>query len=223
MSPYVPEAIPEADRRFFETGENAPRAGWGEQPAVLVVDLTEAFVGERPSVGQPCVDETAQLLAAARENDVPVFHAIPSERGQYPEDYPKPTITAPNRDPSPERRDWLDSLTDIPPQVQPTAAEPVISRPRASAFFDTHLANRLHHEAIDTVIVAGMTTSGCVRATVVDGHSSNFRMVVPESCVADRSVISHEVSLFDMDQKYADVLDRETVCQRLGRPSSGGE
>jgi nicotinamidase-related amidase len=222
MSPYVPEVVPEADRRFFETGENAAEAGWGETPAVLVVDLTEAFVEERPAVGQPCVEETAQLLGTARENDIPVFHAIPSERGQYPEDYPKPTIT-PDRAPSPERREWLDSLTEIPPAVQPTADEPVLSRPRASAFFDTHLANRFHHEGIDTVVVAGMTTSGCVRATVVDGHSSNFRMIVPTTCVADRSVVSHEVSLFDMDQKYADVLDRETVCDRLAEGSAGGE
>jgi maleamate amidohydrolase len=215
MSPYVPDVIPESDRRFFETGENAPRAGWGDRPAVLVVDLTRAFVEERPDVGRACVEKTSGLLAVARETDIPVVHAIPAERGTYSPEYPKPTITPEDRDLDQERREWLENLTTFVPAVEPIEGEPVISRPRASAFFDTHLANRLHHEGIDTLIVAGMTTSGCVRATVVDGHSSNFRMIVPEPCVADRSVVSHEVSLFDMDQKYADVLDLETVRDRL--------
>jgi nicotinamidase-related amidase len=73
----------------------------------------------------------------------------------------------------------------------------------------------LHNRGIDTVVVTGMTTSGCVRATVVDGHSSNFRIIIPIECVADRSIFANEASLFDMDMKYADVTPLEEVVSKL--------
>ena len=223
MSPYVPDVIPDSDRRYFETGEGAPRTGWGDTPAVLVVDLTTAFVEERPEVGRPCVAETERLLSVARETDTPIFYATPSERGAYPAAYPKPTKTPDDREPGPEREEWLENLDAIPAEIEPQQEDQVFGRPRASAFFDTHLANQLHYYGIDTLIVAGMTTSGCVRATVVDGHSSNFRMIVPPTCVADRSTVSHEVSLFDMDMKYADVAPREEVQSRLRQGSTESE
>lgn len=217
MTPYVPEVVPDSDRQYFDGGgESAPRIGWGDNPAVLIVDMTKAFVEERPEIGQPAVEATASLLETAREADIPVFHTTPTAAGTYPQDYQKPTKVP--DDPDPDRREWLADLDTIVPELEPRESEFVFERPRASAFFDTHLANQLHYEGIDTIVVAGMTTSGCVRATVVDGHSSNFRMIVPPECVADRAVISHEVSLFDMDMKYADVIPFETVTERLQRP-----
>ncbi len=218
MTPYVPEVIPESDRQYFETdGESAPRVEWGDNPAVLVVDMTKAFVEERPEVGRPAVERTATLLETAREADVPIFHTTPTAAGTYPEDYQKPTKVPDDPEPDPERREWLADLDTIVSELEPRESEFVFERPRASAFFDTHLSNLLHYYRTDPLIVAGMTTSGCVRATVVDGHSSNFRMIVPPECVADRSVISHEVSLFDMDMKYADVTPLATVIERLQR------
>jgi nicotinamidase-related amidase len=92
----------------------------------------------------------------------------------------------------------------------------VIEKPRTSAFLDTHLANQPHHEGVDTLIVAGMTTGGCVTASVVDSHSSNFRTIVAEECVADPSRLPHEVGLLDMDAKYADVTPLSEVLDRLG-------
>jgi maleamate amidohydrolase len=215
MSPYVPDVIPDSDRQYFDTSESAPRIGWGENPAVLVVDLTEAFVEERTEVADQCVEHTARLLEAAREADVPVFHTTPTEADTYPRDYRKPTKGPEDLDPGPKREEWRSKLDTIVPEVAPQESEHVFGRPRASAFFDTHFANLLHYYDVDTLIVAGMTTSGCVRATVTDGYSSNFRMIVPTTCVADRSVISHEVSLFDMDMKYADVTPLEGVCDLL--------
>lgn len=220
MSPYVPDVIPESDRAYFDTGDSAPRLGWGDTPAVLVVDLTEAFVEERPEEGKRCVENTRKLLDTAREVGVPVFHTTPTAVGTYPREYRKPTKTPDDLDQGVERQEWRAKLDSIVSEVRPHESEHVFERPRASAFFDTHLANMLHFYDIDTLIVAGMTTSGCVRATVTDGHSSNFRMIVPPECVADRSRISHEVSLFDMDMKYADVTPLETVLDRL-RTSAG--
>lgn len=218
MTPYVPAVVPESDRQYFDLdGESAPRVGWGTTPAVLVVDMTKAFVEERPEVGHPAVEQTATLLDEAREADVPIFYTTPTEAGTYPADYQKPTKTPDNPESNPARQEWLADLDTIVPELEPHDSEHVFERPRASAFFDTHLANLLHYYDIDTVVVAGMTTSGCVRATVVDGHSSNFRMIVPPECVADRSIISHEVSLFDMDRKYADVTPLATVIEGLQR------
>lgn len=224
MTPYVPDVIPDSDLEFFEAdGKSAPRIGWGDTPAVLVVDMTRAFVEERPAVGQPAVEQTASLLETAREAEIPIFHTTPTAAGTYPADYQKPTKTPEDPDPDPKRREWLAELDTIVPELQPRDVEFVFERPRASAFFDTHLANQLHYYGIDTLVVAGMTTSGCVRATVVDGHSSNFRMIVPPECVADRSLLSHEVSLFDMDMKYADVTPLERVTERLRRPPNAPE
>ena len=213
---YVPDVIPESDVNQFDLeGERSRRAGWGQSPAVLVVDLTRAFTEERPDVSQPCVAATADLLVVARDAGVPVVYTTPASAGTYPKDYRKTTIGSTDGEPDEEHRQWVQKLDQIVPEVEPAAGEQVFEKPRASAFFDTHLSNYLHHYGIDTLIVAGMTTSGCVRATVVDGHSSNFRMIVPPECVADRSVVSHEVSLFDMEMKYADVSPLSAVTERL--------
>ena len=221
MTPYVPEVVPESDREYFDTdGESAPQIGWGEKPAVLLVDMTKAFAEERPAETEPAIEATARLLEVARSNHVPVFHTTPTESGTYPADYQKPTKVSRDGEPGPEKRAWLADIDTIVPELEPRESEFVFERPRASAFFDTHLANQLHHDGIDTLVVAGMTTSGCVRATVVDAHSSNFRTIVPPECVADRSVISHEVSLFDMDMKYADVTPLSTVIERLQHDST---
>ncbi|UWG50196.1 Amidase related to nicotinamidase [Halalkaliarchaeum sp. AArc-CO] len=213
---YVPDVIPDSDLEYFETeGETSRTAAWGDSPAVLVVDLTLAFIEERPEVSQPCVESTAELLATARDVDVPVVYAVPTPAGTYPREYRKPTIRSVEGTPDEEHRQWVEKLDEIPPEVEPQESEQVFEKPRASAFFDTHLSNYLHHYGIDTLIICGMSTSGCVRATVVDGHSSNFRMIVPPECVADRSVVSHEVSLFDMEMKYADVTPLLAVTDRL--------
>jgi nicotinamidase-related amidase len=103
----------------------------------------------------------------------------------------------------------------VPPAIAPREDEPVLEKARASAFFDTHLANLLHYYSVDTLVVCGTNTSGCVRATVVDSHSSNFRTVVPPECVGDGVVASHEMALFDMDARYADVRPVDEVRAKL--------
>lgn len=214
---YVPSVIPDSDLQYFETEPGVSRtAGWGTDPAVLVVDMTHAFTDERPEVTEPTIEATAELLDGARSADVPVIYTVPNQAGTFPKDYRKTVIRRDERtEPSGDHSEWRQTLDEIVSEIEPTDDETVFHKPRASAFFDTHLSNYLHHYGIDTLIVAGMSTSGCVRATVVDGHSSNFRMVVPQECVADRSAVSHEVSLFDMDMKYADVTPVEDVIDKL--------
>jgi len=218
---YVPDAIPDEDVAYYEASRYGNRVGWGDSPAVLVVDMTRAFLESRRTDDDP-VEPTAELLAAARSDGVPVFYATPDDATTYPDGYPVPTKASPashrgpesERDPD-ERAAWRETLTEFPAPIEPRPAETVVRKPRASAFFDTHLANLLHHEGIDTLVVAGANTGGCIRATVVDSHSSNFRTVVPPECVAGTSTVVHEVTLFDLDMRYADVTPLDAVLDRL--------
>jgi maleamate amidohydrolase len=220
---YVPDLPADGEPTFYN---NEPRygnrVGWGERPALLVVDMTLAFIEEGGDEGEECVAATERLLDGAREAEIPVFYTTPTPAGTFPEGYPVTTKAshASDRGPEPtgdpEREEWVGKLDEIAPSLEPTAGEVVIEKPRASAFFDTHLANLLRHEGIDTLIVAGMTTGGCVMASVVDSHSSNFRTIVAEECVADPSTLSHEVGLLDMDAKYADVTPLSAVLDRVG-------
>lgn len=219
---YVPDIVPGADRAYYENERRyGNRVGWGERPAVLVVDMTLAFTGEAPDVGEPCIEANERLLTAARDAEVPVYYATPNPAGTYPQGYPVTTKASPASDRGPERtgdddrRDWLAKLDRIVPALEPRDDEVVIQKSRASAFFDTHLSNLLHGQGIDTLVVGGMTTSGCIRATAVDSHSSNFRTIIPEECVADPSGISHEICLFDLDMKFADVTPLSTVVEKL--------
>ncbi|MEF8851010.1 MAG: isochorismatase family protein [Haloarculaceae archaeon] len=222
---YVPDVVPAEDSAYYENeGRYGNRVGWGETPAVLVVDMTLAFTGEAPDVSGPCIDATERLLSTARDADAPVVYAKPNPAGTYPDGYPVTTKASPasSRGPDPSdlddhegREEWLSNLDRVVPALEPREEDPVVRKSRASAFFDTHLANLLRYDGVDTLVVAGMTTSGCIRATVADSHSSNFRTIVPQECVADPSGISHEVGLFDMDMKYADVTPLSAVLEKL--------
>ncbi len=214
---YVPDIVPDSDLEWFTTNGQPRKIGWGDTPAVLVVDMTLAFTEERKEVGEPCVEANATLIQKAREVGVPVFYVTPSEAGTYPDDYHGTTKTSSgesNRPPE-EQAEWDKTVDAIAPELEPEDDEVVLPKPRASSFFDMHTANLLHYYDIDTLIVTGMTTSGCVRGTVVDAQSSNFRTIVPPECVGDRSIISHELSLFDMSMKYADVTPLEEVVTKL--------
>ena len=204
---YVPDIVPEEDLAYFEAGGHGNRIGWGRAPAVLAVDFTGTFTRERSAEGDRAVAATADLLEAARAAEIPIVYTRP-DRG-LPAGYRGTT--------KPKAESGLDREVDneIDARLDPRPDEYVVDKPRASAFFDTHLAAILHEWGVDTVLVTGLTTSGCVRASVVDAHSNNFNTIVVEEGVADRSRISHEISLFDMDMKYADVTPLEAVIERL--------
>jgi maleamate amidohydrolase len=105
--------------------------------------------------------------------------------------------------------------SQIVPELAPRPGELVVRKTQASAFFNTGLAPWLVQPGADTVVVTGCTTSGCVRASVVDALSWNFRPVVARDCVGDRAIPPHEANLFDMEQKYADVLERDQIIAAL--------
>lgn len=220
-SSYIPDRVPATDREFVtEKDRFGNRVGWGDTPALLIVDMTEGFLSDRVTDPDP-VPPTASLIETARETDTPVYYTVPGESSGYPDGYPVAIKASPASDRGPDtelteqRREWLQRIDVIPEAIEPRDDEVVIEKPRASAFFDTHLGNALRYEGVDTLIVTGLTTGGCVRATATDSHSSNFRTIVPIESVADTMKVSHEISLFDLDQRYADVTPVETVEARL--------
>ena len=195
--------------------ERAMRGGWlglGQWPAILVVDVTYAFVGYEPQPileaikqfntscgeeGWQGVRQIQRLLATARPKNVPVIythsgyrHGPGSTKGDFRQ----------------RREGERDAFRTIVQEIAPQEGDIVIGKPKASAFFGTPLASYLVDLGVDTLLVTGCTTSGCVRATVVDGFSYNFRVSIVEECVWDRMQTSHKASLFDMNFKYADVV-----------------
>jgi nicotinamidase-related amidase len=212
------DVIPAEDRRIYEIGGWGRSMGFGMNPAVLVVDVNYDFVGDEPKpilesierwryscgdVGWRGVHAIAKLLAAARVKGARIFYTTVDHRADA-FDYGR------DRDKN-FRTGEATSITggkgpEIPAEIAPTQHDIVISKKKASAFFGTPLASYLIDLGVDTLLVTGVSTSGCVRASVVDGHAYNFRICVVEEGTFDRSSIAHKVNLFDMHMKYADVV-----------------
>lgn len=214
MEAYIPDILPEEDIEYFKKGGFGSRNEWGDTVGLLVVDMTREFTQADSDLGREDTASQAitaidRLLETYKTLDQPAFYTTPEQ--SFPENYPGTTKATPDRE---SRR---KGGNEIPNHIAPQDDDVLIRKPRASAFFDTHLANMLHEIGIDTLIVTGMTTSGCVRASVIDAHSSNFTTVVPKECVADRGIASHEISLFDMDMKYADVESVDRVIETLSQ------
>lgn len=214
--------IPEADILSFRRGTDIRRPiQAGTKPALLIVDMTRAFVDSRypagwSETGYPAVAANRRLLLAAREAGIPVFFT----KG-YPDPDYRPTPSQRGRWKGPARPPLDPALPPadvIVEDLTPLPGEIVIDKQsKPSGFFGTPLVSLLIYEGVDTVIITGMTTSGCVRATVLDAFQYNFHVIIPYECVADRSQISHKVNLFDMHMKYADVVSLEETLDWLAQ------
>lgn len=190
------------------------RGGAGDRPCLLVVDVTVAFTS--PESPLHCDDGAAvtaigALLEAAREASVPVFYTTvvvgPNER-RHAEYFLRkmPALLS-----IAENASW----SRIDPRLEPRPGEPVLEKIYPSAFCGTPLAALLAEAQVDTVIVTGMSTSGCVRASVVDVLQHGCRPIVPREAVADRDDFAHCATLRDLELKYADVLPLEEVLDYL--------
>lgn len=190
------------------------RQGAGTRPALVIVDMNYGFTD--PESPLHCDTEAAvaanvQLLAAARESGCPIaFTTLEYDAaGQvvaraFINKVPTLLTLAPGTR-------W----PQIDERIAPQSGEPVLSKLFASAFFGTPLGAMLASHHCDTVVVTGASTSGCVRATVVDGMQYGYRVIVPREAVADRAPGPHEASLFDIDAKYGDVLSTEETVALL--------
>jgi nicotinamidase-related amidase len=216
------DLIPEPEQALYSRAGYGRPAGFGRRPAVLLVDLyvTDVRLADRPEFRDPMPEggelnlrAIQHLAAAARAEGVPLFYTT----NLYRED---------GRDLGGWRhKSWsaeshARALAGRPypfiPAVAPTPGDRVVHKQRPSAFFGTQLVSDLVDLGIDTLLVGGQTTSGCVRATVVDAFSYGFRTAVVEECTYDRATMSHKVNLFDMHQKYADVVPLAEALAYLG-------
>ncbi|MEX1029924.1 MAG: isochorismatase family protein [Paenibacillaceae bacterium] len=205
----------ERDKEHDQLRGKQELAGFGTKPALVLIDIYYSVLGvEREELfksmetwpgstgleGWKAVDAAAELLAVARENGIPVIHVKGMESIIQPWIHRK-------RGPSTMSAEMRKKGMEIVDEVKPIAGEIVLEKSAPSAFQGTALSFQLVSLGIDTVIVCGETTSGCVRASVVDGATQRFKMGVVEEGVFDRTESSHWMNLYDMHQKYADVVN----------------
>ena len=178
-----------------------PGQSWGLLIVDFVVGFTDPALFGGGNIGA-AVQRTRELLAFARREALPVSHT----RVVYADDGADAGIFA-LRNPRSLKLTESSAASQIVQELTPVVGERIIRKTEPSAFFCTALASWLQLRGVDTLLVAGCTTSGCVRASVVDAMSHNFRPVVISDCVGDRALDPHHANLFDMRQKYADVMD----------------
>lgn len=191
---------------------NRESLGLGEKPALVLVDMIEGFTNPECQLGCACPEVVAAnstLLAAFRRLKLPVFFT---------------SVVYHNEDQARVFRDRVPALNVLTPEsrwvkvdqrLAPETGEPVIEKHWASAFRGTDIDGMLRAKGVDSLVVTGLTTSGCVRATVVDGLQYDYRVVVPREAVGDRNSEAHEANLFDMHAKYADVWSLDDVLANL--------
>lgn len=217
--------VPEEEQEIYRLAGWGTPAGLGERPALLVIDVQYRTVGHDPAapireaireypmacgtLGWRAVPRIAELIGAFRARGLPVIfpHVAPKaawDRGQFADKVPGVMGV--------DARGY-----EFVAEAAPAAGEILIPKHQASAFSGTPLASHLVRLRVDSLVFAGCTTSGCIRASVVDAASLNYRCLVAEDAVYDRSQVSHAVNLFDMAAKYADVMPASEAVARVGR------
>jgi maleamate amidohydrolase len=197
---------------YEERGYGQGAVGFGEKPGIVIVDFQRAFTDPAfPTGGAPlvrqAVENTARLLAVARAAAVPVaacYMAYHSER-----DAPHWKVAG-----IAELRDG-DPGTELDPLIADPAYDYVLRKGAPSIFFNTPAASFFAKNRVDTMIVTGCITSGCVRASVVDSFSLGFRTIVPADCVGDHELRPHEDNLRDVERRYADVSTCDDVIRQI--------
>jgi maleamate amidohydrolase len=190
------------------------RIGFGRKPALLVIDFMRAYTTPGAPLYAPgvvaAVRESRDLLGRARAVGVAVIHT----NVRYGPDCADGGMFV-RKIPALRAMVEGNPLAEFCDEVAPLATETVISKQYASAFFGTSLAPLLVSRGIDTTILIGCSTSGCIRATAVDAISHGFHDIVVRQCVGDRHPAPHDANLFDIDAKYGDVLDKADVLDYL--------
>ena len=223
--------LTDRDKEHAEKRGRKARIGFGKKPAILLIDLYRAVFGDKPQPLLEALDEwpascgmaawdsiphIQSLLSTAREAGVPVAYVTGlDERNSGMKGWATANRPTSARDMSPAQEDRRRRAYDIIDEVSPIDGEVVLCKNSPSAFNGTPLENHFAHLGVDTVIVVGESTSGCVRASVADAYSNGFHVVIVEECTYDRSLLSHKVNLFDMHHKYADVMHLDEVAEHL--------
>lgn len=214
------DVITDQDRLVYEaSGYGEGRIGLGNKPALVIIDVTYNFTGDKSEpvlesikrfpyscgeVGWQAIHHIMLLLPLVRERRIPVVYSVPSIE-------PKPDGWISIKSSRAGEIGTAPQNNEIVKEIAPLGNDIVICKTRPSIFYGTPLLGMLHGLGVDTLLVGGTTTSGCVRASVIEAFSNNFRVAVIEECTFDRGEVSHKVNLFDMNAKYADVLSISVV------------
>ncbi len=221
--------LTDRDRAVFQLGGYGKKYGFGAHPALLVIDVVYNFVGEKPEPilesikkwrrscgeeGWNAIGRIRPLLAAARSKSIPIIYT----HNEVRPDFADKGVRHLKNFRGGENTDTKGHLgTQVVEELAPMPGDFALVKNNASCFFGTPLISYLVGLNVDTLLVVGCTTSGCVRATVVDGQAYNMRMIVVEDGVFDRGEASHAISLWDMQAKYADVVPSAQVIDYLER------
>ncbi len=196
------------------------RVGYGRRPALLSIDFIKAYTtGGAPFYGEgvvAAVAESVDLYAAARHAGVPIiytrvqFHPSGVDGGLFV-----------RKVPSLRRLVEGEPLGEIVDELRPESSDLVLVKQYASAFFGTTLAATLTALGVDTLVLTGCSTSGCIRATAIDGIQHGYHVIVPRECVGDRHREPHEANLFDINAKYGDVVSKSDVLDYFASVKAG--
>ena len=200
----------------------ASRSGYGKRPALLIVDFIVGFTDPTSPLGGDFSSElavTKSLIDSFRDAKLPIIYTTI----EYDEGFKDAGVFI-KKVPSLCVLLRGSPMCAIDERIKPQHDEYIVSKKYASSFFGTNLDSHLKMQGVDTVVITGCTTSGCVRASAVDSLQYGFHTIVVREGVGDRAIGPHEANLFDMDAKYADVVSTGEVLEYVNniRTVSGG-
>ena len=207
-NPFRATCIPDFSKTISLSSLESHPTGLGSSPALLVVDMCRGFIDTSSPLGFECkelIQANIVLVDRFREMNLPIIFTTTiyrdiSEASVFRSKIPALNILKPGS----EETSFLKELS-------PSSNELLVEKKFASAFFQTNLADELSKMNVDSIIVSGVTTSGCVRATALDSLQNNFLTTVAEDCVGDRNQNAHRANLFDLQAKYADVIHSNQI------------
>lgn len=216
--------IPDEERKIYEKAGYKGKDPFGRNPALLIIDVITGFTGTKPMDVIDAIDEfptscgkvawealpkIRQLLQACRAAEIPVVYSTsdPEFKAAFGNATKRGVVAS----------DYEARAMEFPEMIKPLENEFVVRKARASAFFGTHLISYLVRKNIDCLLVTGTSTCGCVRGTVLDGYSFGYPVFLVEECVFDRSRTSHLVNLFEMNAKYATVIQLQEALNYVSQ------
>jgi maleamate amidohydrolase len=203
-------ALAEVDAYYKQRGIFQDRFGFGQRPALIVIDMAYGWTDPAYAGGSARLDAAIlaiqQLLPAARSKGVPIFFTTSASSG---------TQFKSAADFSPKFRTWDRRACEIDERVQPLPTETVFFKEHASAFVGTPLVGHLIGNGVDSLLITGCSTSACVRATATDAKSVRLRPIIVREGVQDRSEVAHEFTLFDIQARFADVVSLDETLTHL--------
>lgn len=215
-----PPASKRAELSYAGRGYGSRPVGFGEKPGMVVVDLQLAFTDARFATGgaplvMRAVENTARLLAVARRAGVPVatcYMAYQAER-----DAPHWKVSS-----IPKILEGEDGAK-LDPSISDPSYDYVLRKSAPSIFFNTPVVPYFAKHRVDTMVVTGCITSGCVRASIVDAFSHGYRTIVPEDCVGDQDIEAHQSNLLDVNRRYCDLTTADALIEKIEAWRKGGE